>query len=51
MKGLEDARKTGSAADMIAGFLLFPGVEELDFVGPWEMFSIWNAYGDGLQSA
>jgi transcriptional regulator GlxA family with amidase domain len=47
MKGLEDARKTGSAADMIAGFLLFPGVEELDFVGPWEMFSIWSAYAYG----
>lgn len=24
------------------GFLLFPDLEELDLVGPWEMFSIWR---------
>ncbi len=23
------------------GFLLFPDVEELDFIGPWEVLSIW----------
>jgi len=28
------------------GFLLFPGLEELDLVGPWEMISLW---GKGLQ--
>jgi hypothetical protein len=25
-------------------FLLFPGVEELDFAGPWEMVGMWSAY-------
>ena len=24
------------------GFLMFPDLEELDLVGPWEMFSIWR---------
>ena len=29
------------------GILLFPGVEELDFVGPWEMLRLWSLYADG----
>lgn len=29
------------------GILLFPGVEELDFAGPWELFGLWRDYGDG----
>lgn len=29
------------------GILLFEGVEELDFVGPWEMIAMWSAYADG----
>lgn len=24
------------------GILIFPAVEELDFVGPWEMFGMWS---------
>jgi transcriptional regulator GlxA family with amidase domain len=24
------------------GFLIFPGLEELDLVGPWEMISMWS---------
>ena len=28
---------------MNLGILLFPNVEELDFVGPWEMASMWKA--------
>ena len=24
------------------GFLIFPGLEELDLVGPWEMISLWG---------
>jgi transcriptional regulator GlxA family with amidase domain len=27
---------------MIFGFLVFPGLEELDLVGPWEMISLWS---------
>jgi transcriptional regulator GlxA family with amidase domain len=27
---------------MNIGFLLFPGLEELDLVGPWEMISLWG---------
>ena len=26
---------------MKCGFLVFPGLEELDLIGPWEMFSLW----------
>ena len=32
---------------MIFGFLLFPDLEELDLVGPWEMISMWSQYADG----
>lgn len=27
-------------SDLTIGILIFPGVEELDFVGPWEVFSV-----------
>ncbi|MFN4894611.1 MAG: DJ-1/PfpI family protein [Pseudomonadota bacterium] len=27
--------------------LVFPKVEELDFLGPWEMFGIWKTYAGG----
>jgi transcriptional regulator GlxA family with amidase domain len=29
------------------GFLIFPGLEELDLVGPWEMISLWSKRLDG----
>ncbi len=29
------------------GFLLFNDVEELDFVGPWEIIGMWSKYFDG----
>lgn len=29
------------------GFLMFPGFEELDFVGPWEMATMWSSYANG----
>lgn len=29
------------------GVLVFPNVEELDFVGPWELFGLWHEYGGG----
>lgn len=29
------------------GFLIFPGLEELDLVGPWEMVSLWSKYLQG----
>ena len=29
------------------GFLVFPGLEELDLVGPWEMVSLWGKYLQG----
>ena len=32
---------------MIFFFLLFPDLEELDLVGPWEMISMWSQYADG----
>ncbi len=32
---------------MTFAILLFDGVEELDFVGPWEMLGMWSAYANG----
>jgi len=32
---------------MVFGFLLFPDLEELDLVGPWEMVAMWSQYADG----
>jgi transcriptional regulator GlxA family with amidase domain len=29
------------------GILVFPQVEELDFVGPWEMLTMWSRHADG----
>ena len=29
------------------GFILFPDLEELDLVGPWEMVAMWSQYADG----
>jgi transcriptional regulator GlxA family with amidase domain len=31
------------------GFLLFNDVEELDFVGPWEIITMWSRHFDGPQ--
>jgi transcriptional regulator GlxA family with amidase domain len=31
------------------GVLVFPNVEELDFIGPWEMLSMWSAFPGGPQ--
>ncbi len=32
------------------GFLIFPGLEELDLVGPWEMISLWSRRLDGPET-
>lgn len=29
------------------GVLIYPGVEELDFQGPWELAGMWHKYADG----
>jgi transcriptional regulator GlxA family with amidase domain len=29
------------------GFLLFPELEELDLVGPWEIVNVWSKYAGG----
>jgi transcriptional regulator GlxA family with amidase domain len=29
------------------GFLLFPDLEELDLVGPWEMMNVWRMFMEG----
>jgi transcriptional regulator GlxA family with amidase domain len=31
------------------GFVIFPEVEELDFIGPWEMATLWQQVADGPQ--
>lgn len=33
--------------DMNFGFLIFPGLEELDLVGPWEIISLWSKFAQG----
>jgi len=35
---------------MIFGFLIFPGLEELDLVGPWEMVSLWSKFLKGPET-
>ncbi len=32
------------------GFLVFPGLEELDLVGPWEMISLWGEFLQGPET-
>lgn len=32
---------------MSFGVLVYPGVEELDFQGPWEMVGMWHKYAGG----
>jgi len=32
---------------MSFGILIYPGVEELDFQGPWEMVGMWHKYAQG----
>ncbi len=32
------------------GFLLFPGLEELDLVGPWEMINMWREHAGGPEA-
>lgn len=29
------------------GFLIYPGVEEMDFQGPWEIVGLWHTYSQG----
>lgn len=29
------------------GFLMYPGFEELDLIGPWEMATMWSTYAEG----
>jgi transcriptional regulator GlxA family with amidase domain len=29
------------------GFLIFPGLEELDLIGPWEMVGMWGKFFNG----
>jgi len=36
---------------MVFGFLLFPGLEELDLVGPWEMVRMWSKVANGPKSS
>lgn len=38
---------TGGADERPIGFLAYPGVEELDLVGPWEIATMWRAYAGG----
>jgi transcriptional regulator GlxA family with amidase domain len=35
---------------MTFGFLIFPGVEELDFVGPWEIVGTWGRFYGGPET-
>lgn len=47
---VSSSRTGGETAALSCGFVLFPGVEELDFVGPWELIAMWSVYADGPQT-
>jgi putative intracellular protease/amidase len=32
------------------GILVFPNVEELDFVGPWEILGMWGKFANGPEN-
>jgi hypothetical protein len=36
---------------MSFGIIVFPDVEELDFVGPWEMLTMWSKLAGGPSPA
>lgn len=38
---------SGGAGSGTVGFLAYPGVEELDLVGPWEIATMWRDYAGG----
>lgn len=38
---------TSSFSEQSFAFLMYPGFEELDLIGPWEMATMWSAYADG----
>lgn len=38
---------SGAARPRPIGFLAYPGVEELDLVGPWEIATMWRDYAGG----
>jgi transcriptional regulator GlxA family with amidase domain len=38
---------TQGVHDVNFGILVFPDVEELDFVGPWEMLGMWSKFAEG----
>ena len=35
---------------MKIGIVVFPAVEELDFIGPWEMFGMWGLIGASVRT-
>jgi transcriptional regulator GlxA family with amidase domain len=39
-----------SSSTMKLGIIVFPQVEELDFVGPWEMFTLWKQVAGGPET-
>ncbi len=43
-KYLQNVHKT---CDVNLGFFIFPGIEELDLVGPWKMISLWSKFAQG----
>ncbi|MEN6551339.1 MAG: DJ-1/PfpI family protein, partial [Methanobacterium sp.] len=40
-------QNTHKLCNMNFGFLIFPGMEELDLVGPWEIVSLWSKFAKG----
>jgi transcriptional regulator GlxA family with amidase domain len=44
---LASRRSSGQDVAMTFGFLIFQNVEELDFVGPWELVGTWGKFFGG----
>jgi transcriptional regulator GlxA family with amidase domain len=42
-----EAIPSGKGKTLKIGIVIFPDVEELDFVGPWEIVSMWGVHAQG----
>jgi len=39
-----ERKPTGMTSNVTVGFLLFEGIQPLDFVGPWDVFDSWSQF-------
>jgi len=44
-----EKKPTGRTSNVTVGFLLFEGIQPLDFVGPWDVFDAWSISAHRVQ--